>query len=233
MKDRPILFSGPMIRALLEGRKTQTRRIVKPQPNCKPHLLVVRDRLSAMWGVPETHSNEVVPCPYGQPGDLLWVRETWAMESNLCYQDVYDKPGNPLGPVRWHGNEEEGRWFDCPRYRASEPETLLVTPDDESGEKMRWKPSIHMPRWAARLTLELTDVRIERVQDISEEDAQAEGVILRPTPVHRFADHRIAFTVLWESINGPTAWNLNPWVWALTFRVHQVNVDEFLRSKAA
>lgn len=173
MKERPILFSAPMVRALLDGRKTQTRRVVKPQPTA------TREEAIRTYGKGGTFILEAgffgVRCPYGQLGDRLWVRETW------------------------------GACAGSPVYRADDNATC---PDGG-----RWKPSIHMPRWASRITLEVTGVRVERLQDISEEDAIAEGV-----PEQR--GDPWAFQCLWDSINGARercSWAANPWVWAITF----------------
>ena len=143
MKERPIIFSGSMVRAILDGRKTQTRRAVKVEkgfaitnPEPPPHFY---------------------PCPYGQPGDRLWVRETW-------------------------------------------------------------KPSIHMPRWDSRLTLEIVSVRVERLQDISKEDAESEGVAIIESVDHGKQSARGQFAIVWESINGHGSWALNPWVWVIEFK---------------
>lgn len=226
MTARSIIFTAPMIRALLAGEKTQTRRIVKPQP--APFVQHTPDRhpttrtapyIDAYCGERRTEWNprgmgrdwhwwtadnrcgeKVASCPYGQPGDLLWVRET-------CN-------GNSSSTLR---------------YRATD------------GEELRWRPSIHMPRWASRLTLRITDVRVQRLQEISEADARAEGVkrsqravspsravsaywdYLRGEPNYHTAGD--SFASLWESINGPDSWAANPWVWALTFDVIRKNVD--------
>lgn len=207
MKERPILFSGPMVRAILEGRKTQTRREVKfnhkPWLEPLPHIEYARDG-NPIWLSAEP-SKEIrdsdyfdkgYPCPYGKPGDRLWVRETWG-ESSL---------GKAI-------------------YRASTEEVERIAAEERWVSSPRWRPSIHMPRWASRITLELTDVRVERLQEISDRDAEAEGVGgMRDM---RFAAalgnitspaYRLNFIDLWESINGKGSWNLNPWVWVLEFR---------------
>lgn len=218
MKERPILFSAPMVRAILEGRKTQTRRLVRPQPphDCSeiekqprtdPYLGCVVSGDSGIWE--DVHSMDYrVRCPYGKPGDRLWVRETWRV-------DGLDRRGALM-----HGKDvcmESGASF----YADCECDSALADGP--------WIPSIHMPRWASRITLEIVNVRIERLQDISEEDAIAEGI--RPVRVgltdrafewDSFSDATYtaneAYAALWESINGPGSWDANPWVWVVEFR---------------
>lgn len=202
MKTKPILFSAPMVQALLEGRKTQTRRAVKPQPS--QHLSFRGWYLdgsypqsyvgSAMFTDKSPVSTEslYVKCPYGKPGDLLWVRETFG----------------------WH------EAFAAFVYRAT----------DEPDRMKKWKPSIFMPRAASRLTLEITSVRVERLLDISEADAKAEGT---PVGFGGEDDHVEDFICLWNSINGAFAAADNPWVWVVEFKVHHCNVDSFLKQKAA
>jgi hypothetical protein len=228
MKERPILFNGEMVNAILDGRKTQTRRVTK----CKgPHGVVVGDN----WPLWEDEYGDWHPekCPYGQPDDQLWVRETFMVETNLGYQDVYDVPSCPLGPVKWNKDDEwtDGHYFECPRYRASEPDIMLV---DIDGAPCRWKPSIHMPRWASRIDLRITNIRVERVQDISEKDARAEGVsdpgkylgyydgsmVLDCDPdEENEKTYRGGFAFLWDSINirRGFGWEVNPWVWVVEF----------------
>lgn len=197
-KDHPILFNAPMVRAILARTKTQTRRIVKPQPHW---LDAEHGKLcSAGWAwrgpadVPRLrHFSETSSfanalrefCPYGQPGDRLWVRETWAAPHNCDY----------LAP-----REIDRDWRI--HYAATE----------ERGG-LRWRPSIHMPRWASRITLEVTGVRVERLQDISEADARAEGI----TPLANHPSDVAAYRELWEQINGAGSWDANPWVWVVEF----------------
>lgn len=196
-KERPILMNGAMVRAVLDGRKTQTRRIVKPQ-----HLKFFNQSAADMMG---DWSNR--PFPYGQPGDRLWVRE------NFC-------------PV----------YAQDPTYNNGEPIEIDYAATYKHGDRLvtpKWKPSIHMPRWASRILLEITGVRVERLQDISDEGALAEGINkiahgregyfyhYQRTEAHQnnkcFADD--AFQELWESINGPGSWDVNPWVWVIEFKV--------------
>lgn len=201
MKERPILFSAPMVRAILDGRKTQTRRVMKVQPG---DVLWRSNGRDWLWldndDGPLTEPAPCIRCPYGVPGDRLWVRETWA------------KPG------------EVG---DSIEYRADNDDPLAG----------RWRPSIHMPRWASRITLEVTGVRVERLQDISEDDARAEGIrevtkdgVVKKYCVYDLGDHSstpwdqmprravAAYAALWNDINGKGAFLSNPWVWVVEFR---------------
>lgn len=194
MMERPILFSGPMVRAILEGRKSVTRRAMKPQP-------VLNERGFWNWkahgwqGDCGPMRSALEDCPYGAPGDRLWVREAWQADPPDDGTWAY---------TQWAGCatstiDEIPRRFRAPKhclYRAS-----------WDGFELRWRPSIHMPRWASRLLLEVTEVRVQRLQDISEEDARAEGV-----------ESRAAFCGLWDTLNGAGEWRANPWVWAMSFR---------------
>jgi hypothetical protein len=201
-KSHPILFSGPMVRALLDGRKTQTRRIVKGE---------ALDWLDASGFAPAfVASPDNGMCPYGQPSDSLWVRETWAARP-----DYDDLPPTECG--------NEGIW-----WKAS----LSAWPQGYEACHGRWRPSIHMPRWASRLTLELTGVRVERLQGISDADAKAEGCDYTERPPLSVG-YYTAYRELWETINGPGSWEANPWVWVLEFEVHCGNVDDLRKARAA
>ncbi|EOK5395677.1 hypothetical protein ACM6SP_004150 [Pseudomonas aeruginosa] len=190
MRERPILFSGPMVRAIIEGRKTVTRRVVKPQPD---FLGSMTDPNTPFKTLGAGLHGQIV-CPYGQPGDRLWVRETFAV----------------------YGNEK----MAAIHYRADRPHHV--------GQKgMGYKPSIHMPRWASRILLEITAVRVERLQEISEQQALAEGVKGEACDHARQACSDIgcwgdtakgAFGFLWESLNGAGSWAANPWVWVVEFK---------------
>lgn len=168
-------------------------------------------------------------CPYGSPEERLWVRETWCLAHPACADDMSDAAGRPRGPEKYAGSDEH--WFAY--YRATDPGVV----HSEDRDKSPWRPSIFMPRWASRITLEITEVRVQRLQEIGEDDARAEGVESY-TPPHghispnqrvpgpgfdccRLGDqpHRLPFADLWDSINGKRApWSSNPWVWCLTFR---------------
>ena len=192
MRERPILFSAPMVRAILAGAKTQTRRLMKPTPHKVDGGVPFAD--APAWAHAEPGS-AVMRCPYGVRGDRLYAREAWAAPH------AYDHLPPRLIPqdARIH-------------YAATE---------DRGG--LLWRPSIHMPRWASRITLEITRVRVERLQDISEADALAEGVTDDGSLVTDLAGNDrggafAAFATLWEVINGADSWDDNPWVWAIEFR---------------
>jgi hypothetical protein len=205
MKERPILFSAPMVRAILAGTKTQTRRVMPHQPQ----EILPGYAPKVYWPARDRHMTHGDPdgaaylqferpgdydgahvmrggfgfrCRYGQPGDRLWVREAWR-------------------PVHG-GYPDQGA-----RYRA-----------DFDRDQTVWRPSIHMPRWASRTTLEVTGVRVERLQDISEADAVAEGAAWAACGAPQEGSHKAGFAQLWESINGPGSWDANPWVWVVEFK---------------
>ena len=221
VKERPILFSAPMVRAILEDRKTVTRRAVKAQPSSKA------DIGSYGLGQPFVRNPDVTKpnpeCPYGRPGDRLWVRETFTIESNRWADDPYSPPHKDGRPIQRY---EDDKW-DQPHYKATDAEPELWY-DDRDSPGCRWKPSIHMPRWASRILLEVTDVRVERLLDITEEQAKAEGVRLYTDHAELgdwwhvewietySADPRKSFELLWSSVGGD--WAANPWVWVVEFK---------------
>ncbi len=202
MKERPILFSGAMVRALLDGSKTQTRRVVKPQPPAGTVSVQTYhhpDPRAHFWASNGGSLLDwAIPCPYGEPGDHLYVRETFC---------------KIIG--------QSGGWIETD-YQATYEHGYRL--GDSLGIKKKWTPSIHMPREASRILLEITGVRVERLQDISEQDAFAEGAMSwaqeQDTPIKDLngGDDRIAFMALWESINGADSWAANPWVWVVEFR---------------
>lgn len=202
-KERPILFSGEMVRAILEGRKTQTRRIVKHAGD--DSRIYWNPVVVGGYGGWLNDHGRPRPCPYGKPGDRLWVRETWAE-----VEGYKDHTGRDPGSI-WYRADGQCRFVGSDEpYEPGIAEAELRVD--------RWRPSIHMPRHASRILLEITDVKVERLNDISAEDAVAEGV-------EAFAkDHNLtgywttAFARLWNSIHGDGAWNVNPFVWAIAFR---------------
>ena len=202
MADRPIIFSAPMVQALLAGRKSQTRRVLKPQPDFRGGVGDYHDAEEWGWEDEDGYHVSVLDiCPNGfRVGDRLWVREA------VCWVSGWG-------------------W----RYRADNDD---LAEKRETGEVSRWRPSIHMPRWASRLTLTVTDVRVQRLADLTDEDAIAEGcdavlalTIKRPNGAHP-GNPRECYCDLWNSLHGPGAWDANPWVVAVTFTVQRWNIDQ-------
>lgn len=224
-KERPILFSGPMVRALLAGTKTQTRRAMKPQPTefVGGPGVTLRDGSPAPL-VPlddsvEPYGREIV-CPYGQPGDRLWVREAFRFPESLDHlspAQVGNKAVSAGYPKPWCPTQFEA---DSSRRTPQEWRDFVTPP--QANDAGRLRAGMHMPRWASRITLEITSVRVERLQDISADDARAEGCPDRPIPGAEQASvdllAKLWYHDLWEQINGPGSWTANPWVWAIEFR---------------
>lgn len=192
MKERPIIFSTPMVQAILDGRKSMTRRIIKGHgfdPNTMPyHDAATYDdpKLGTQYYFKDEGFGYLgIKCPYGEQGDILWVRESFT----------------PITPSKFNRNTSI-------YYRADAHPTKL--------KYFNWKPSIHMPRTAARIFLEITEIRVERLQAITRGDCMLEGC-----PFPNMADGpnpKDWFTELWNSIKGPDSWDANPWVWVITFR---------------
>ena len=224
MKERSIIFGGEMVRALLEGRKTQTRRVIKPQPNIDEYGLSWSSRLyDNGLGANSFHTKSLSPsimdawanaCSYGKPGDLLWVREAFA--------EAYQMGKNYFTTmIPTSASSRDAMRTTIYKATAEVPPTAEI----------KWKSSRFMPRTASRITLEITNVRVERLQDISEEDAKAEGVPVDDSACDhvrlRCADigclgpgYRSSFCELWEKINGKKhPWASNPWVWVVEFNV--------------
>ncbi len=210
MKERGILFSAPMVRAILAGTKSQTRRVVKPQPEKRhPFLAFKKRRGPDFWLWPNAREEIVAECPYGQPGDRLWVRETYYAWGHWTKAYNLEKRRE-----EWHFVDETVLAGYAYRYDADE---RLPRRKRELHEVGWWKrPAIFMPRWASRITLEITAVRVERLQDITRGDAMAEGCPF-PNMAHG-DDPRDWYRNLWESINGEGSWDANLWVWVLEFK---------------
>lgn len=220
MKERPILFKAEMVRAILSGAKTQTRRVVKHIP-----MLGYPEEwcglATSSGGIQHIIGDYRTFCKHGKIGDRIWVRETFVIENTYEYHGDHTNPTDER-PMQI----KDGYWL-IPHYRATEPEPNMVTYEqDEDDDTTRWRPSIFMPRWASRIMLEITDVRIERLNDISEADARAEGIVdagddngWQLSDTTHYSNTAVnSYASLWESINGDGSWEANPWVWAITFR---------------
>ncbi|ENX57627.1 MULTISPECIES: hypothetical protein [Acinetobacter] len=230
MKERPILFSTSMVQAILDGRKTQTRRIIKKAPTTAiNHRLIELDngwnwQVNEQGVVPTMHREICNPmiCPYGMVGDRLWVRETWHVEP---------------GARGWSMDENEPctGWIE---YKAGGSKEVTA-PDFDAVQRCfpkgevdwdfvpsDWRPSIFMPRWACRIVLEISNIRIERLQAISDSDAKAEGILetmygwKSQSDSYRYGETpRAAFHILWEEINGSDSLKANPWIWVVEFKL--------------
>ncbi|KGA34272.1 hypothetical protein KU74_12430 [Pectobacterium brasiliense] len=208
MKERGMIFNGEMVRATIDGRKTQTRRIVKPQYRHENQQLVkCDDGLFRWWlkGAQLPHGAPVNP-QHGKVGDRIWVRETSGLQIR---RDALGGTG------------------EFRVYRASNPDAIRYKTASGEIAPIKWVPSIHMPRYASRITLEITDVRVELLNNISEEDAQAEGVEslhggywrhYQPEWTQHQLSAKGSFATLWKSIYGEENWNSNPWVWVTEFK---------------
>ncbi|WIJ63892.1 morphogenetic protein [Serratia nevei] len=213
MKERPVIFNGEMVRAILDGRKTQTRRVVSDR---HLHLIDVASQVGECYplesGIDHANSQSYYRehCPFGQVGDRLWVRETW--QGPLVDEEHLDD---------YRANADK---FQAPEFceYAADGGTRPEFCDLDDNTRQGWRPSIHMPRWASRITLEITAVRVERLNDISEEDAKAEGVKAGVSPGHEHMMHQVAFSELWQSIYGAENWRANPWVWVIEFKCVEV-----------
>lgn len=242
VKERPILFSAPMVRAILEDRKTVTRRAVKPQPEVRMvdmigPMLTFKNKRGGHWLYPNAKAQIIADCPYGQPGDRLWVRETF-MDLRGTGIEHRPTPDSPLQRYAYSADVAPGSFADETRKDYG----------------LKWRPSIHLPREACRILLKITDVRVERLKDISDEQAQAEGCFFTDygkkcfhggngwndvgdcpavvghqqregwmwdkTTSHEqcLGSARHAFGNFWNKVNGPDAWDSNPWVWVVEFK---------------
>lgn len=245
MQERPILFSGPMVRAILEGRKTQTRRVIKQAIDKRTGEVsgaVHKDGSGTgyiAWfpgdGMTPEKTARCYPgadgfkCPYGQPGDRLWVKETWQYYGWTEDGEPFIRYAADNKSLIRHVNSDE--WAEKVWdifAKLSVPENYNI---DRHARERRWRPSIHMPRWASRITLRITDIRVDRLQGIKNKDAMAEGVngwpeygsmvndTGEPPVVWNYID---PFRKLWDSINGNRtgcSWDSNPWVWVVCFEV--------------
>lgn len=248
MKERPTLFSTPMVQAILDGRKTVTRRVVDPQPHNDedgirfPWATFFNSGNVFTWdddGIggenwqandyPNENKYEQAlrrtqhskPCRHGKAGDILWVRETWGELYDTC--DHPELPDNP-----------QERWSLGYVYKADDYKHTT----DTDGFFTGWKPSIHMPKEACRLKLEILSIRVERLHDITEEECFREGIDadnedyqaaehyqIGGSPIQGGSPAKFAFIALWQRINGQESWNSNPWVWRIEFKKLLTNED--------
>jgi len=225
MKERPVIFNSEMVRAILSGGKRQTRRVMKPQVHSMARFADYKTDLgyptskTHLWaGFYLTEDSETpgyYKCPYGKIGDRLWVRETWSTDADI---EAYRKANEPV-PIVYKGDWDiDG-----------------ITKEEACDVGIIWKPSIFMPRWASRIDLEITDIGVERVQDIKEKDCEAEGIEVAESigdyagalwtartkkATFSFSDAQSAFQYLWDSINAKRGygWDSNPWVWIIMFK---------------
>ena len=198
VREKPILFSGEMVRAILDGRKQQTRRVVKPLVSDSINPVWIEEAGCWQWATLASRRH----CPFGQPGDQLWVREAFALNHSIHYA---------------HNN---GRGVTGMVYRASWPDRNSTKAHPFTGDR-RWRPSIHMPRAVSRLTLEITEVRVQRLDSISEEDARAGGASFEAGGNEELGvGYRIGFRTLWDTLHKSRGygWESNPWVFAITFK---------------
>ncbi len=229
MKERGMIFNGEMVRAILDGRKTQTRRPIKWKQTRFTEIGEREDGSKWPWSEDAEHACDFWhPCPFGAVGDRIWVRETWS-DVNLdgapavAYRaddEVYDLMEN-------ESLLDEDGAFNYQDTRVSKYQFAAWHSDLISGIEGNWRPSIHMPRWASRILLEITNVRVERLNSMHDVDAMREGIQNLTTCSHSDfgipgvvnAQHPVqAFQLLWESIYGTDSWHANPWVWVIEFK---------------
>lgn len=222
MKERPIIFDGESVQAILEGCKTQTRRVIKPQPNTIRWCPIQNSRRYDGW---EDAHGKPYPCPYGKPGDRLWGRETWnaLVPATVCFGPGEDD---------WDWEAIEADYI--PKEHPSSYGGSIYYRANNTNQCQWWRPSIFMPRWASRINLEVVNIRVEWLQDISEQDAVAEG--WSGGEAARFTATRLEhsasglqaqewFTRQWNLINAKRGygWNTNPLVWVIEFKILEVS----------
>lgn len=220
MTERGMIFNGEMVRALLDGRKTQTRRPIKWKQTRFTEIGEREDGSKWPWSEDAEHACDFWhPCPFGAVGDRIWVRETF--QGPLFDYDLMDSYCKDPTP------------FEKPEFCVYKADGVPAPEFYDADDELHccWRPSIHMPRWASRILLEITNVRVERLNAISEEDAEAEGIDMEALYDSQdcydcIADHNMtgrptvtgAFKYLWDSIYGEEGWKSNPWVWVIEFK---------------
>ncbi|MFM4167590.1 hypothetical protein AB8R50_21345 [Klebsiella pneumoniae subsp. ozaenae] len=197
MKERGMIFNGELVRAILDGRKTQTRRPIKWKQTRFTEIGEREDGSKWPWSEDAEHACDFWhPCPFGAVGDRIWVREAFRVHSRAT--DV---------ATLVYKASERNSWTEQTRRVPVAVCNKPATPE-------KWTPSLHMPRWASRILLEITGVRVERLRSMSQDDARAEGVIAASGPM----EAGLAFRELWDSIYGEESWKANPWVWVIEFK---------------
>ncbi|MCU8627710.1 hypothetical protein OE188_11235 [Klebsiella pneumoniae] len=197
ISERGMIFNAEMVRALLDGRKTQTRRPIKWKQTRFTEIGEREDGSKWPWSEDAEHACDFWhPCPFGAVGDRIWVREAFRVHSRAT--DV---------ATLVYKASERNSWTEQTRRVPVAVCNKPATPE-------KWTPSLHMPRWASRILLEITGVRVERLRSMSQDDARAEGVIAASGPM----EAGLAFRELWDSIYGEESWKANPWVWVIEFK---------------
>lgn len=230
MKERGMIFNAEMVRALLDGRKTQTRRPIKWKQTRFTEIGEREDGSKWPWSEDAEHACDFWhPCPFGAVGDRIWVRETWGVVSHELDEDGRIQPWTPDRPATAiHEMPFGNGYYSGHAIYAADGDFTWGDDDGYEDGRSCWKPSIHMPRAASRILLEITDVRVERLNSIHNVDAMREGIQNLTTCSHADfgipgvvnAQHPVlAFQLLWESIYGADNWKANPWVWVIEFKV--------------
>lgn len=209
MTERGMIFNSEMVRAILDGRKTQTRRIMAPQPADDIERGIFPNPEAIGWKSSLRHKHGSTTahfCPYGKPGDRIWVRETF--QGPLFDYDLMDSYCKDPTP------------FEKPEFCVYKADGVPAPEFYDADDELHccWRPSIHMPRWASRILLEITDVRVERLNSISEEDAGKEGYPADPAPYGGEMDKWLWFRQLWDGIYPEQSFKHNPWVWVIEFK---------------
>ena len=232
IREMGIIMSGESVRAILEGRKTQTRRVIKPQPFYYPGDQKLE--LSPFWtwtkgkiGYDSIHSDWpnclIKHCPYGQIGDRLWVKETFVIEDTRSYAYNITIPTDRPLKFEQDWEDQDYKYPLIPHYRSTEPEPHIVPLEtgDLADDRTRWSSPFFMPKWAARLWLQIVDVRVERLQEIGIDDLGAEGYPPGWSVDEECSQAYEWFSDLWDSLNAKRGfpWEKDPWVWVIEFRV--------------
>lgn len=228
IREKGLIFNSEMVRAILDGRKTQTRRPIKWKQTRFTEIGEREDGSKWPWSEDAEHACDFWhPCPFGAVGDRIWVRETWGVVSHELDEDGRIQPWKPDRPATAiHEMPFGNGYYSGHAIYAADGDFTWGDDDGYEDGRSCWKPSIHMPRAASRILLEITDVRVERLNAISQEDAQSEGTELtgwRPTYSDPDSGGEVMtpydnFAELWSSIYGDESWKANPWVWVIEFK---------------